>query len=177
MNQYRVTKYNPLFRNEKGSYLKDEWTEYSDVGKSYNESKLSIEEYLNTEDKYISAVINFMMQNNVEFIFANNIEINESPFDIYATDDMKKMYVLLSENKKIEIADISSICKLILRNYIWCKLEQEKMFVHFGYDYTMYIGVDNKENTNVIKNIEKSGLFVEEFQSPYKYIEDQEEVK
>ena len=31
---YRVTKYNPAYRNEKGWYMKDDWTDYSEVVKT-----------------------------------------------------------------------------------------------------------------------------------------------
>jgi hypothetical protein len=31
MNEYRITKYNPIFRNNIGYYQRDEWTEYSDI--------------------------------------------------------------------------------------------------------------------------------------------------
>ncbi len=30
---WRVTKYNPTFRDENGTYIKDEWTSFSDIGK------------------------------------------------------------------------------------------------------------------------------------------------
>ncbi|WP_422658085.1 FHA domain-containing protein [Paenibacillus sp. EC2-1] len=49
---------------------------------------------------------------------------------------------------------------------------KNKMYVHFGYDYYMYIGI-SKECKDAIDSIQASGLFVEECESPY-YKEDEE---
>lgn len=57
---YRTTKYNPIYRDEKDAYLKNEWTSYSDIGHIFDGKQLSINEYLNVEDKYIEAIIQFM---------------------------------------------------------------------------------------------------------------------
>lgn len=35
-NQYRVTKYNPEYRKN-GTYMRDEWTSISDIGKNIME--------------------------------------------------------------------------------------------------------------------------------------------
>ena len=40
MYGWRITKYNPAFRDERGAYLKDEWTSVSDVGKSFGDEVL-----------------------------------------------------------------------------------------------------------------------------------------
>ena len=52
-----VTKYNPLFRNSEGVYLKDDWTDFSDIGKIRGGNKrLSYIDYVKIEDKYVSTV-------------------------------------------------------------------------------------------------------------------------
>ena len=33
MKKYRITKYNPIYRDDEGKYLIDEWTSYTDIGK------------------------------------------------------------------------------------------------------------------------------------------------
>ena len=40
------------------------------------------------------------------------------------------------------------------------------MFVHFGWDYYMYIG-SAKQCTGTIVQIQKSGLYIEQYKSPY----------
>lgn len=41
------------------------------------------------------------------------------------------------------------------------------MFVHFGYDYYMYIGSSKELPQDLRNKIENLGLFVENFESPY----------
>ncbi len=46
MKEYRITKYNTIYRNEDGHYLKDEWTDVSDVGKIIKGVKVSEDDYI-----------------------------------------------------------------------------------------------------------------------------------
>ncbi len=62
--------------------------------------------------------------------------------------------------------EVADIARLVLRESLWCKLESDRMFVHFGYDYYMFIG-STEPCESTIKKIEKLGLFVEKFESPY----------
>jgi len=62
---------------------------------------------------------------------------------------------------------LESICRLILREVIWCRLESELSFyIHFGWDYYMYVGslISSKE---AIEYGKANGLFIEEMISPY----------
>ena len=42
---WRITKYNPDYRNKKGHYLLDAWTEHSDIGRSYDGKKATFLEH------------------------------------------------------------------------------------------------------------------------------------
>ena len=58
MNSWRVTKYDPLNRDVDGNYLDlEEWTCFSEVG-----TKVSMEEYQVTEEKYLNAITTFMAE-------------------------------------------------------------------------------------------------------------------
>jgi hypothetical protein len=47
----------------------------------------------------------------------------------------------LKQGAVLGLGDIERICRLNLREALWCKLEDEGgQFVHFGWDYYMYIG-------------------------------------
>ncbi len=69
-------------------------------------------------------------------------------------------------NNADKIIEIATKC---LREELWCKIMSPyKLFVHFGYDYYMYIGSAKELSTEIILEIEKLGLFVELIdQSPY----------
>lgn len=55
MYGWRIIKYNPAFRDERGAYLKDEWTSVSDVGKSFDGEVLTFEEYYKIENAYVAS--------------------------------------------------------------------------------------------------------------------------
>lgn len=51
MMNYRISKYNPKYRDEHGIYTRDEWTSISDVGEYFNGYEVTMEEYLDTENR------------------------------------------------------------------------------------------------------------------------------
>jgi hypothetical protein len=44
-HRYRVTKYDPENRDAEGNYLIDEWTSFSDVGRTFSGKELTEQEY------------------------------------------------------------------------------------------------------------------------------------
>lgn len=170
MFSYRITKYNPKYRDESGVYLKDDWTPISDIGNQHDELLLTLEEYKKNEDAYINAIIlvmNYLQLTHLEVMWLEKPRKTLSP-DIYCSETMSKLFKKISSGMSLDQREISDAARLILREALWCKLEFEnKMFVHFADDYYMYIG-SFKSLTDSLKNeIEETGLFVEEFESPY----------
>lgn len=155
---WRVTKYNPIHRDAYGAYqIDDEWTSYSDIG-----SIISEEGYLQTEENYIQAIFSFMNEINAENLYLNALELK--------SDELKKQnaFEFISAmwvGRRVSKQEIRELAKLTLREAIWCKLGFRKDFsVHFGYDYYMYMGT--KDDCGDARfEIEKSGLFVEEYHS------------
>ncbi|MED4531197.1 hypothetical protein [Metabacillus fastidiosus] len=160
MHSWRVTKYDPLNRDINGFYLdSNEWTCFSDVGKT-----VSLEKYLQVEQKYVNAIIAFMNEMDINKLYINDLEqYSEEIRAQNVTEFVSKLWI----GKGITIGEIEELIKLTLRNVIWCKLELKKQFfVHFGYDYYMYIGA--RENCyRTQEKVTSSGLYIEEFVSPY----------
>ena len=149
MNEYRITKYNPENRNTQGHYLDvQDWTEFSDVGK-----KVSLEEYEIVEESYISSAIDFIKENE-----PNGLQIRDLQ-DLKSRSTFKEGDVVL-------IKELAPVLRSLLRGEYWCRLESEQSFIHFGWDYYMYIGVNNASSESILRTTEK-GLYVEEFISPY----------
>lgn len=149
MYQYRVTKYNPAFRDEKGLYTRDEWTFFAQVGKL-----VSIEEYLQVEMAYIKSALTFLREADVILLQIRGLE------------NSKKPPLSLTEGEQLNLHELELTFKRVLREEIWCRFEGKEAFVHFGWDYYMYIGVSS--NCPKACEFAKSlGLFVEEFRSPY----------
>lgn len=169
---YRVTKYNPLNRNENGNYSQDDWTSISDVGKIYNCKEFTIEEYLRVENLYISAIKKYMEYINNAYLqveLLNKWEVNlvTGRFSEYYTAEMESIYVNIREGDLVELSKIEHLIRLILRENIWCKfIYSSEFYLHFGYDYYMYLG-GSKDFTEINKHITGIGLYVESYESPY----------
>lgn len=160
MLSWRITKYDPKNRDERGSYLDDkEWTCFPEVG-----TKVSEEDYLKTESNYINAITTFMDEMGLNKVYLNALEVwSDEVANQNASGFLSNMWV----GKGVTTQEINELAKLTLRNVIWCKLSYKNdFFVHFGYDYYMYIGA-NKDCPNARKKVRASGLFVENFNSPY----------
>jgi hypothetical protein len=174
--QWRVTKYNPDFRNEKGYYtLTDEWTCPSEIGKIINGREFTLNEYLQVESAYVKAVINIIEESGL-----NSLRILQlSKWDISEEDRTTTLFekefdeLILKEDLFVNKNEICLICKMVLRNFLDCQLYfKDKFFVHFGWDYYMYIG--SFENCiSAIKVAQNNGLFVEKIQSPYYFSEEE----
>jgi len=174
--QWRVTKYNPDFRDENGYYtLTEEWTCPSEIGKIISGEKFTLEEYLQVETAYVDTVINFIEGsgiNSLRILQLSNWNISEedkkSPLYETEFDEMK-----LKEDMMVSINEIRLICKMALRNFLNCQLYlKDNFFVHFSWDYYMYIGsyVDCLSSMEHAKN---NGLFAERIQSPYFFSEEE----
>lgn len=165
---WRITKYDPKYRSVHGAYLNDEWCMYSEIGKSFNNVLFDFKEYERIEALYIHAIELFMGCHKIDALQINTLEKNKAlDKDIHNDICMEQLFSNVKENDWIEKRDIKVLCKLILRDKLWCKLRySRKMFVHFGWDFYMYIG-SSAPCEDVITSIEQSGLFVEIFKSPY----------
>jgi len=167
MYYWRVTKYNPMYRDRNDTYVHNEWTSFSDIGKCFEGEQLTLDEYLTSESAYIDVVISSMSEANLK-----NIKISEleKTWDMMYADvpdlAMEKFYDSLRNGMSIPINEIAILVKLLLREKVWGKLVSDELEIHFGYDYYMYIcSKDRLENTEVI--IKTKGLFAENVKSPY----------
>jgi hypothetical protein len=154
MHGFRVTKYDPALRTAAGAYGKDEWTSFSDVGRSFSGTTLSREEYLRVESAYVEAAEAFLAEDRAPELRVVGLEIRGARLSVPA------------EGSHVARGAFAGICRSILRDEFWCKLEADGRFVHFGWDYYMYVGVLHPCE-GAISRAKSLGLFVETFESPY----------
>lgn len=158
---YRITKYNPEFRDENGFYKKDEWTSISDIGKKFNKIILTKEEYKKTENNYIDAIYEILREKNIKKIKVYDLEINKKNLSELSADE-KDIIKEINNDKYLDLKKSEKIIRLVLREMLWCKFcsELKDIKIEFGYDYYMYVECSKiKEST--INIINKKGLFVE----------------
>ncbi len=170
MYKYRISKYNPKFRNDKGIYLKDDWTSYCDIGKKY-EKIFTKENYLDVESKYCDVISEILGENRIEEMMLEDLECGFSVdeikkmFEEYGLifyEEEKKIIDSLTNNKKIKIVDIKLYIRLILRECFWCIFKDEitSARVEFGYDLYIYIYNINISES-IIDKYRKREIFIE----------------
>jgi len=156
--KYRITKYNPQNRDKNGHYLVNEWTSFSHIGQAFDSITLSEEEYYRFEDAYISSAVSFLQEAGIDALRITQLE-NSQAYQEARLD--------IRRDKTYTLTEAETLFRLVLREKIWCKFEwQDKAYVHFGWDYYMYLGVP----CNCLESIRhagQKGLFVEPFDSPY----------
>ena len=150
MTEYRITKYNPANRMDR-TYAADEWTSFSDIGKIFGGAELSLDIYLKTEQAYIDCCIELI---DTAQISSLNIEQAE-----YYAENIH-FPSIVSHPKAIR--QVVTAC---LREQCWLKITSEDFYIHFGYDYYMYIG-SVLPRERVAKIAAKYGLYCELYPSP-----------
>lgn len=174
MHQYRITKYNPGDRDGNGAYLADDWTCAGDIGQTFQGKKLTAADYLRMEDSYVTAVLRFFNASGLPHLRVTCLDnkfADDNLAQIKATQhglsDPAMADMVPHEDQQVGRNEIELICRMILRNIIWCKLEfAGQFFVHFGWDFYMYIGTVS-DTSDAAEQIRADGLFVEEFTSPH----------
>jgi hypothetical protein len=165
---YRVTKYDPAMRDSAGRFSGQDWTSISDIGKSTGGVLLSESDYLRSENAYIEAVRRMFSAAKIEFLFITGLERISSPL-VQINDGVLDACHQVKDKKAVSGVELEHVVRGCLREYIWCRLQGAgNSYLHFGYDYYMYIGLPIPINATVMP----AGIFLEEFDSPY--LDDEE---
>ncbi|MFC8450828.1 hypothetical protein [Kitasatospora sp. NPDC057223] len=153
MHQYRIVKYSPAEREG----TEPAWTSISDIGSTFDSRMLSEQEYLETEAKYLAALAEFIRLAGVASLRVDGLEIyDDSPW-----------WGALEEGEELSGDRAVELARSVLReDSVWCRLAHDDFFVHFGYDYYMYVGISDPADS-AVGNARRAGLYVDEFESPY----------
>ena len=125
------------------------WNSFFDIGTLASEN-----EYLYIESLYIDLLLDIAREIDVAFFAIEEFENYDS--------------LPLKDGQKISLEKLPFVAKSILRDKCWCKLVNDSMEIHFGYDYIMYVLI-NKTNVNIkpILNEYTGMLVIDERMSPY----------
>ncbi len=154
MLQYRITKYDPARRDDRGAFLDDDWTAVSDIGRCFAGVILTVERYKEVEAAYVTTACDFLK------------EAGFSPLQISGLENRGEPPLPFKEGDLITCDGLPVILRHLLREELWCRLEAPEGFFHAGYDLYMYIGVPCP-CPKAQRAAQKRGLFGESFLSPY----------
>jgi hypothetical protein len=153
MNWYRISKYDPRFRNSNGEYVREEWTSYCDIGNIFGNKEFTLEDYQITENSYVEFLMQIVEKQQSPQFLIEDLEIYD--------DESSSSF----QAGTVGLDHVQSIIRACLREKIWCKILQgEELAIHFGYDYYVYLGLKNE----IPFIIGDGKLFVERIKiSPY----------
>lgn len=133
MTNYRLTKYNPAFRDQKGVYTKNEWTSFGDIGSTYDGAVFKEKDYLQIENNYLNAIeelLKLAQVNNLKLVQLENSKNFQFEID-------------LKVGESYQFSSVIKIAKQTLRENIWTEFKNETgEYLKFGYDYYVYLGLD-----------------------------------
>ena len=148
---YRISKYDPRSQID-GVYAKDEWTSFSDIGCAFNGETLTVEQYIEVENRYISCVESILLASCVSELRIFCLENHK------ALPHWKNGCTLAGDMLRDFLRDG-------LREKCWARLSGSNVYLDFGYDYYLHIGC-SLEWTEMEKIVHAHGLFLELWDSP-----------
>jgi hypothetical protein len=166
---WRVTKYDPRFRDEAGCYLRDEWIGAAQIGTEFADGVLTREEYLRVESLYVAALSRMWNTCGSPALQIQGLEVG-APFGLPPKDDSLDDVGFDDwrpvNGDYVPAARVDAMARWCLRDFGWCQLVADRFYVHFGYDYYMYLGGEEFAD-DARQQIAADGLFVEMCESPY----------
>jgi hypothetical protein len=109
-------------------------------------------EYQRVEDAYVEVALSFLRESGLPSMKVAGLENRMEPLDF-------------QNDTVLPFDRIGEIIRRILREEFWCRLEGSEGFIHFGWDYYMYVGMPLPCPKAQARAAEL-GLYVEEFASP-----------
>lgn len=168
MKTYRISKYNPIHRNNNGDYLRDEWTSISDIGKQYGDSIFKSSDYLKVENKYATVLEIFL--NNIDCSSLLLVELEkyfyktvDNDKKLLYNDDLERLFNKLTNNYCFRtLNEVLNATKLILREHLWGKIISIKsdLRIEFGNEFYLYL-ISDELSKDSEKKIHDTGLYLE----------------
>ncbi|MVX58278.1 hypothetical protein E5983_01135 [Streptococcus danieliae] len=167
---YKYDKSNPNYG--------DDWTAISDIWDSFYGTVLTLEDYLEVENRYVKTIEKILRLFNID-----SLEVRE--LSKYFSVQFQKRESLLNP-KQCQLSQqldngllltgeaISEVARFNLREAVWCRLYSPNLQVHFGYDYYMYVQSMDEEKLEQCKQIiREMDLYYQEFSiSPHQMEEE-----
>jgi hypothetical protein len=153
VKEYRVTKYDPALRGRNGEYKGDDWIMFSQIGQTFSGVALTEQEYKRVENAYVKVALAFLSESGIAALRVVGLE-------------NRRQVLEFAEGSVLPLEKLSEVFGRILREEFWCRFQADYGFVHFGWDYYMYIGVPHRCPA-AEQTASELGLYVEEFTSPY----------
>jgi hypothetical protein len=151
--KYRLTKYNPAFRDEFGNYRRNEWTDVDDVGRNIDGHVLTQDEFDHTINAYHHAFELFAREAGVQQL---------AVLDLYQGPGLEEPWQKLSEGDVLPLETALQMARHILAGGpLSARLEDtDRFYLHVGEHLYVWLGSEIP-CTNAVEGSRRVGLFVE----------------
>ena len=122
-----IVKYPPEGYDENGIYRRDEWTDFRDIGKSFDGVVLTKEAYLEIENRYIECAVAIMEASRCKYLTIGYVDYYKNKGYRY--------------KDRVNKEQLRNVIRDIMRNKVWCVLVnlKHKVQIDFGWDYYMHV--------------------------------------
>lgn len=143
-----IVKYRPSLYDDDGIYTSDEWISISDIGNSFDGKELTLEEYINVENRYVNTILDILSRIGAKYLTIGYLELNDESLEKSLASDLTSANAELrifakglKSGQRIGVDKVPLIIRLCLREYIYAVLVNLKLNlqIEFGYDYYMYV--------------------------------------
>jgi hypothetical protein len=157
ISRVEINKYSPrVFRTN----IFDDWTSCSQIA----EGKVTKEQYLRVEDKYVSAIER--VAGTQPLLVARNVEsweLEDALLSQVGLDDVLTNVEPPSEDQPIDPARLENVIRRCLREVAWMEIGcPRELMIHFGYDLRIVVVSASDLTPQISKIREEDGLFVYE---------------
>jgi hypothetical protein len=157
--KYRISKYNPRYRNVVGFYEKEEWTHFGQVGTKIDGRVLTRKRYQRVEKAYLDTIRDLLRESMVSRLQIARLRL---------IGNMSPTIKTLRQKQWVDIATVIKLCRLSLREQLEVDLRvPRRVYLHFGSDFYVYVGLPTAI-PNAIARAEKRGIYIEDKASPYR---------
>jgi hypothetical protein len=171
MDWWRISKYDPAFRDGNYVYQRNEWTSVTDIGRTFDGATLDVETYLATETAHVEAVRAFMVDAGVTVLTVTDLEPPDGIEFLQGCGlpdlaDLSRRLQGLTDGVDLSGPALDESIRLLLRQAIWCRLVHSDRFV-VDVDEYLYVSVGTvADSSRAIARTLELGLFVEKTRDP-----------
>ena len=148
---YRISKYDPRFRKN-GVQPQNEWTSFSDIGCSFDGEMLTIEQYIEVENRYLACVESILQASLISEIQISCLENYNEPTS-------------WKNGEKLAGDTLREFLRDGLREKCWARLRGGAVCLDFGYEYYLHVCCP-LEWTQMENIVRAHGLFLELWHAP-----------
>jgi hypothetical protein len=127
---------------------------FSQIGQTFRGVVITEQEYKRVENAYVKAALAFLTESSI------------AALRVVGLENSRRQPLEFAEGSVLPLEKLPEVFGRILREEFWCRLQADDAFVHFGWDYYMYVGVPRRCPA-AEQTASGLGLHVEEFTSPY----------